>query len=134
MSASHDVLEERISEAMRNIDRLRKHSHDLTNSFFVMSETLKNVNKDLEKLFYLTTKLNDKIEKFRVSFLDKIHNVELQNKDVVVEKRVWMKIFKMFSLFPKHFIKIVVVGSAIFVSLQTKNIGQFFKQIYHYFL
>lgn len=134
MSTNPDVLEERISEAMRDIDRLRKHSHDLTNGFFVMSETLKNVNRDMEKLFYVTSKLNDKIEKFRVSFLNKIHNVELQNKDIVVEKRVWMKILKSVFSCPKHIMKLIFVGSALFVAFQTKNFGELFKHIYHWFI
>ncbi len=132
MSAKYDVLEERVSEAKKNIDRLRKHSHDLTNSFVGMSEVLKTVNKDLEKLFYLTTKLNDKIEKFRILFLDKIHNVELQNKDVVVEKRVFRKILH-FIFSPKNILGLVGLISIIIVAIKTDSISGFFKSIYHYY-
>lgn len=132
MSAKYDVLEERVSEAKKNIDRLRKHSHDLTNSFVGMSEVLKTVNKDLEKLFYLTTKLNDKIEKFRILFLDKIHNVELQNKDVVVEKRVFRKILH-FIFSPKNIWGLIVCISLVVVAIKTDSISGFFKSIYHYY-
>jgi uncharacterized coiled-coil DUF342 family protein len=116
-----EVLKERIDVNIKEIDKLRKHTHDLTNGFFAMSETLKKVNQDVIALFDSSTVLNEKIEKFNRDLIEKVYSIESDNKEVIVRKKLISNIIKYY---PKYLIHMLIFLSAIYFSVKEsiKNI------------
>jgi len=117
-----ELLKSIIDEHSKNIEYLRNSKYEITNNLIVVTETMKRFNHDLESIVISCTKLSEKIDEF----VKKNHEIELQIQEFLVRRAIFSKIIKKS---PRFFTSVIVLGSVIYLAIDSKSMHEFLKSI-----